>query len=149
MSSRLACTRYWFASSLGFFTIPSSTRREPSWYSVPTIHRAAPFRRDQIWMVEKDPYQRSEIYPLIDFSPRKVEDLDKGYLIGRYGGIPWFWRNVNRYGPLTMKGKGFRSRTAKDLERKLGSRHAANRILIVCEGQKTEPKLFHRDSPVL
>jgi len=46
------------------------------------------FRRDQIWFVEKKPDQSSVIFPLIDFSPRKNEALERGYLQGRYGGLP-------------------------------------------------------------
>jgi AAA15 family ATPase/GTPase len=45
-------------------------------------------RRDQIWFTEKDLEQVSHLYPLIDFSPRKTEALERGYLGGRYGGIP-------------------------------------------------------------
>lgn len=45
-------------------------------------------RRDQIWLVEKDEDQASRLYPLSDFSPRRNEALEKGYLEGRYGGIP-------------------------------------------------------------
>jgi len=47
-------------------------------------------RRDQIWFMEKDNEQASHLYPLTDFSPRKGEALEKGYLIGRYGAIPFF-----------------------------------------------------------
>lgn len=47
------------------------------------------FRRDQIWFVEKDNGGKSHLYPLLDFSPRKDENLEKGYLRGRYGGIPF------------------------------------------------------------
>lgn len=47
------------------------------------------FRRDQIWFVEKKPDQSSSIYPLIDFSPRKNEALERGYLQGRYGALPF------------------------------------------------------------
>lgn len=47
------------------------------------------FRRDQIWFVEKDPYNSTQIYPLLDFSPRKNEAIGKGYLQGRYGAIPF------------------------------------------------------------
>jgi AAA15 family ATPase/GTPase len=47
------------------------------------------FRRDQIWFVEKDRNLESHLYPLSDFSPRKGEDLEKGYLRGRYGAIPF------------------------------------------------------------
>jgi AAA15 family ATPase/GTPase len=46
------------------------------------------FRRDQIWFVEKDNDQASHLYPLSDFSPRKNEALERGYLMGRYGGLP-------------------------------------------------------------
>lgn len=48
------------------------------------------FRRDQIWFVEKDRKGASHLYPLLDFSPRKDEALAKGYLMGRYGSIPFF-----------------------------------------------------------
>jgi hypothetical protein len=47
------------------------------------------FRRDQIWFVEKDRDQASKLYPLSDFSPRKNEALERGYLVGRYGALPF------------------------------------------------------------
>ncbi|MEY4268775.1 MAG: hypothetical protein RIS90_3310 [Pseudomonadota bacterium] len=50
------------------------------------------FRRDQIWFVEKHLDQSSSLYPLLDFSPRKNEALERGYLQGRYGALP-FLRN--------------------------------------------------------
>jgi AAA15 family ATPase/GTPase len=46
-------------------------------------------RRDQIWFVEKDNNQSTRLYPLSDFSPRKKEALQKGYLQGRYGALPY------------------------------------------------------------
>jgi len=46
-------------------------------------------RRDQVWFIEKDDQQASKLYPLTDFSPRKKEDLERGYLAGRYGAIPF------------------------------------------------------------
>lgn len=45
-------------------------------------------RRDQIWFSEKRRDQSSELVPLIEFSPRKGEALERGYLGGRYGGVP-------------------------------------------------------------
>ena len=48
------------------------------------------FRRDQIWFIEKDSDQASKLYPLSDFSPRKNEALERGYLMGRYGALPFF-----------------------------------------------------------
>ncbi len=47
------------------------------------------FRRDQIWFVEKDPDQASSLVALAEFSPRKNEALERGYLMGRYGGVPF------------------------------------------------------------
>lgn len=47
------------------------------------------FRRDQVWFVEKDHDQASTLVALSEFSPRKKEALERGYLIGRYGGIPF------------------------------------------------------------
>ncbi|MFT3734370.1 MAG: ATP-binding protein [Rhodocyclaceae bacterium] len=47
------------------------------------------FRRDQIWFVEKRQDQSSTLYPLTDFSPRKNEALERGYLQGRYGALPF------------------------------------------------------------
>ena len=47
------------------------------------------FRRDQVWFVEKNQAQASSLINLSEFSPRKNEALERGYLIGRYGGIPF------------------------------------------------------------
>ena len=47
------------------------------------------FRRDQVWFVEKNRDQTSTLVSLSDFSPRKNEALERGYLIGRYGGVPF------------------------------------------------------------
>ncbi len=48
------------------------------------------FRRDQIWFTEKDRDQATRLYPLSDFGPRETEAWEKGYLIGRYGAVPFF-----------------------------------------------------------
>ncbi len=46
-------------------------------------------RRDQIWFAEKDEKtMQTDIYALTEFSPRKGENISKGYLQGRYGAIP-------------------------------------------------------------
>ncbi len=47
------------------------------------------FRRDQIWFVEKDEVGASHLFPLLDYKPRQGEALEKGYLRGRYGAIPF------------------------------------------------------------
>lgn len=48
------------------------------------------FRRDQVWFTEKDDAQATRLYPLTDFSPRKHEAWERGYLAGRYGAVPFF-----------------------------------------------------------
>lgn len=47
------------------------------------------FRRDQVWFVEKDADQASTLVALSEFSPRKNEALERAYLMGRYGGVPF------------------------------------------------------------
>ncbi len=48
------------------------------------------FRRDQIWFCEKE-NKATKLYSLVEFKPRKgVTDLEKGYLSGRYGALPFF-----------------------------------------------------------
>ena len=48
------------------------------------------FRRDQIWFTEKKPASGStDLYSLVEFSPRKDKDIKKGYLTGRYGALPF------------------------------------------------------------
>lgn len=46
-------------------------------------------RRDQVWFAEKNRDQTTKLYGLSDFSPRKNEALERGYLLGRYGGLPF------------------------------------------------------------
>jgi uncharacterized protein len=47
-------------------------------------------RRDEVWFVEKDKYGSSHLYPLADFKIRPDLKIDKGYLNGRFGAIPFF-----------------------------------------------------------
>ena len=54
-------------------------------------------RRDQVWFVEKDKAQSTQLYSLADFSPRKNEAIEKGYLNGRYCATP-FLSKLDFYG---------------------------------------------------
>lgn len=53
------------------------------------------FRRDQIWFVEKDAVESSDIYSLVEFRDaegtkvRKDRSFEKDYIKGRYGAIPY------------------------------------------------------------
>jgi|GEM_PF-4032672 len=49
------------------------------------------FRRDQVWFAEKDTYGATDLYSLQDIQGVRANDsYEKGYLQGRYGGIPLF-----------------------------------------------------------
>ena len=61
------------------------------------------FRRDQIWFIEKGNDQASKIVPLSEFSPRKNEALERGYLSGRYGALPLI-SNIEEYEVALKKG---------------------------------------------
>lgn len=53
------------------------------------------FRRDQIWFTEKDEHEQTELYSLYDFNlpdgskVRNDSNLEKNYIRGRYGAIPF------------------------------------------------------------
>lgn len=47
-----------------------------------------PLNRDQVWITVKQRSGETELYPLTEAKPRKEENLERGYLRGRYGGVP-------------------------------------------------------------
>ncbi|MEU0690888.1 AAA family ATPase [Streptomyces uncialis] len=47
-----------------------------------------PLTREQAWIATKCRTGETELYALTDAKPRKEENLELGYLRGRYGGIP-------------------------------------------------------------
>ena len=52
------------------------------------------FRRDQIWFSKKSAEDGStELYSLAEFSERKDRDIEKAYLAGRYGAVPFIKDN--------------------------------------------------------
>ena len=46
-------------------------------------------RRDQVWFTEKDRAGATHLFPLTDYFTRKDDDLEKGYLQGRFGAVPF------------------------------------------------------------
>lgn len=46
-------------------------------------------RRDQLWFIQKDAEGATEIFPLTDIRTRKGDNIEKGYLQGRYGAVPF------------------------------------------------------------
>ena len=55
------------------------------------------FRRDQIWLTEKNQSGATQLFSLHDFEgenrPRSSEAFQRNYLAGRYGAVP-------KFGPL-------------------------------------------------
>ena len=55
-----------------------------------TLLSLSTFRRDQIYFTEKNSETGvTDIYSLDDYTVRKDENIEKGYLLGRYGAIPY------------------------------------------------------------
>ncbi|TMR96685.1 AAA family ATPase [Nonomuraea basaltis] len=51
-------------------------------------HVERPLDREQVWITEKRKTGESELYPLTAVGVRADESLERGYLRGRYGGVP-------------------------------------------------------------
>ncbi len=49
----------------------------------------ARLRRDQVWITEKTD-GATTLYPLSDYKVRSIENIERRYLGGRYGGLPFF-----------------------------------------------------------
>lgn len=66
------------------------------------------FRRDQIYFLEKDKYEASDLYSLIEYKEegangkiRKDRSFEKDYINGRYGAIPF----IGNFEELLINGK--------------------------------------------
>jgi len=53
------------------------------------LMRSRHLRRDQLWFTEKDQLGATHLYPLSDIRTRKTDDIERNYLQGRYGAIPF------------------------------------------------------------
>jgi AAA15 family ATPase/GTPase len=62
--------------------------------------------RDQVWFVEKDNVGATSVYSLTDFSPRRQENLERGYLQGRYGAVPFFDNSEELVGTISTAESG-------------------------------------------
>ncbi|MCP4138255.1 MAG: ATP-binding protein [bacterium] len=52
-------------------------------------------RKDEIWFIEKDKENSSKVYSLDEFKPRKDLEIRKGYLLGRFGAIPFVKKEID------------------------------------------------------
>ncbi|WP_201861424.1 AAA family ATPase [Microvirga soli] len=53
------------------------------------LMRSPMLRRDQIWFTEKDHRGATHVFPLSDIQTRRTDNIEKGYLEGRFGAIPF------------------------------------------------------------
>lgn len=54
------------------------------------------FRRDQIWFTQLDKQRATDLYSLVEIkNVRKTDNLEKGYISGKYGAIPVLNRNFS------------------------------------------------------
>ncbi|RFU41239.1 ATP-binding protein [Actinomadura logoneensis] len=95
--------------------------------------------RDEVWFTEKGADGATTLYALAEFKPRKDENVERGYLQGRYGAVPYLsYAEIRRI----FQKPGVESdepRThPQSLTRKTNTKRAKNRLLIVCEGEVTE-----------
>ncbi|MDE0154152.1 MAG: ATP-binding protein [Gammaproteobacteria bacterium] len=52
------------------------------------LMNSSALRRDQLWFIEKTPEGATELYPLTDIRTRKGDNIELGYLQGRFGALP-------------------------------------------------------------
>lgn len=64
------------------------------------LMRSPILRRDQIWFTEKDQKGATHLFPLSDVQTRKTDNIEKGYLQGRFGAIPFAGSVIALFGEL-------------------------------------------------
>lgn len=92
------------------------------------------FRRDQIWFTEKDKSGATHLYPLSDFVPKEQENLERGYLQGRYGSVPFLGQLV-----AAMSTSPSRSGATGKREDFALPRHASSRRASMCQTTPVMP----------
>lgn len=60
-----------------------------------SILTAGLLRRDQIWFAEKDRCGATSIYPLSSIKIRATDNVERGYINGRFGAIPFLGANFS------------------------------------------------------
>lgn len=60
-------------------------------------------RRDQIWFTEKSRDGATRLYPLSDYQPRTNQNIEAGYLGGRFGAIPFLDSQLLRESLITKE----------------------------------------------
>lgn len=59
------------------------------WAHETNLPRAGLLQREEVWFTDQNRKGETTLYPLTDFNERGGESLDKIYLQGRYGAVPY------------------------------------------------------------
>jgi AAA15 family ATPase/GTPase len=62
-----------------------------------SAHPGVPLDRREVWITDKKAGGQSELYALTDVKLATQENLERGYLRGRYGGVPDIGVEIGRY----------------------------------------------------
>ncbi|MCC4249671.1 AAA family ATPase [Microbacterium testaceum] len=58
-------------------------------HDVSLLGAGTPIDRESVWVAEKSHTGATSLYPLTEYgTPRKEENLERGYMTGRFGGLP-------------------------------------------------------------
>lgn len=68
--------------------------------------QCATLRRDQFWLMDKDPEGATHIFSLAEYHLRKDDNRQKGYLEGRFRGNP-FARRAEDLGPVVIQDRHY------------------------------------------
>lgn len=60
-------------------------------------------RRDQVWFAEKDSQGCSHLYSLSDIKVRATDNIERGYLMGRFGAIPFVGCGLDEFSSFLTK----------------------------------------------
>ncbi|MBC3842833.1 AAA family ATPase [Streptacidiphilus sp. 4-A2] len=101
----------------------------------------ARLRRDQVWLTDKGADGGTSLTPLLDFRPRRdgASNLERGYLAGRYGGLPFFDEDLLSSLLSAVGAASVKSRPSdRPLRRARATKAEKQRFLVYCEGANTE-----------
>ena len=74
-------------------------------------------RRDEIWFAEKDQEEQTRLYSLADMKVRNDVRLEKGYLQGRFGAIPFIGDTKKLKDLIQCPTKGKKNAKKRPLDR--------------------------------
>ena len=63
-------------------------------------------RRDQVWFTEKDSCGSTHVYSLSDIKVRSTDNVERGYLMGRFGAIPFMGCGLDEFAQMIEKNSG-------------------------------------------